>query len=80
MLRKIVADWEFPGGLVVRILGFHCRVSGSIPDLRTEILQDLQVWPKKITDCAGHYSKHFTCMISFGIDYCIKMQKSVFAE
>lgn len=47
VLRKIVADWEFPGGLVVRILGFHCRVSGSILDLRTEILQDLQVWPKK---------------------------------
>ena len=32
--------WEFPGGLVVRILGFHC--SGSIPDQGAEILQ--AVW------------------------------------
>ena len=22
---------EFPGGLVVRILGFHCHIPGSIP-------------------------------------------------
>ena len=27
---------EFPGGLVVRILGFHCR---SVPSWGTEILQ-----------------------------------------
>lgn len=24
--------WEFPGGLVIRILGFHCHCLGSIPD------------------------------------------------
>ena len=31
--------WEFPSGLVVRILGFHCHDPGSIPGWRTEILQ-----------------------------------------
>ena len=30
---------EFPGGLVVRILGFHCCSLGSVPGERTEILQ-----------------------------------------
>ena len=29
----------FPGGLVVRILGFHCCGPGSIPGRGTEILQ-----------------------------------------
>ena len=28
---------EFPGGLVIRTLGFHCRGRGSIPGLGTEI-------------------------------------------
>ena len=32
--------WEFPGGLVVRILGFHWH---SIPCGGTEILQDCGV-------------------------------------
>ena len=30
---------EFPGGLVVKILGFHCRGPSSIPGRGTEILQ-----------------------------------------
>ena len=30
---------EFPGGLVVRILGFHCHGSGSVPGQGTEIPQ-----------------------------------------
>ena len=30
---------EFPGGLVVRIPGFHCCGLGSIPGQGTEILQ-----------------------------------------
>ena len=29
---------EFPGGLVVRIPGFHCHGLGSIPGQRTKIL------------------------------------------
>ena len=32
--------WEFPGGLVVRIWGFHCH---SIPGGGTEILQECGV-------------------------------------
>ena len=30
--------WEFPGGLVVRILGFHSHGPGSVPGWGTEIL------------------------------------------
>ena len=30
---------DFPGGLVVGILGFHCCSPGSIPGWGTEILQ-----------------------------------------
>ena len=30
---------EFPGGLVVRIPGFHCHGPGSLPVWETEILQ-----------------------------------------
>ena len=38
---------EFPGGLVVRILGFHCRGLGSVPGRGTEILQAIQQGRKK---------------------------------
>ena len=31
--------WEFPGGLVVRILGFNCHGPDSIPGWGTEIQQ-----------------------------------------
>ena len=30
--------WEFPGGLVVRTLDFHCREHGSIPSQGTKTL------------------------------------------
>ena len=33
---------ELPGGLVVRILCFHCRGPGSIPGWRTEISQAMR--------------------------------------
>ena len=33
---------EFPRGLVVRILGFHCHGPSSIPGLRTQILHSPQ--------------------------------------
>jgi len=33
---------EYPGGQVVRILGFHCHGPGSIPGWGTEILQAVQ--------------------------------------
>ena len=36
---------EFPGGLVVRILGFHSCGRDSIPSCGTEILQ--AAWQKK---------------------------------
>ena len=38
---------EFPGGLVVRILGSHCHGPGSVPDWRTEITQDVWHGPQK---------------------------------
>ena len=38
---------EFPGGLAVRILGFHCRGLGSIPGRGTEILQAVRPSQKK---------------------------------
>ena len=38
---------EFPGGLVVRILGFHCCGLGSIPSWETEIPQAMQLGQKK---------------------------------
>ena len=40
-------NWEFPGGLVVRILGFHCCGPGSIPGWETEIPQAVQRGQKK---------------------------------
>ena len=42
---------EFPGGLVVRILCFHCRGPGSVPGLGTEIPASCAARPKKQTDC-----------------------------
>ena len=33
--------WEFPGGPVVRILGFHCHGPGSTPGQGTETAQGL---------------------------------------
>ena len=36
---KMEVKGEFPGGLVFRILSFHCHAPGSIPAGGTEILQ-----------------------------------------
>ena len=30
---------KFPGGLMVRVLGFHCSGQGSVPGRGTEIVQ-----------------------------------------
>ena len=38
-LLKLDSCWEFPGGLVVRIPGFHCHDLGSVPNQGTEILK-----------------------------------------
>ena len=46
-LFKMTYSREFPGGLVVRILGFHCRGPGSIPGWGTEIPQTVQCGQKK---------------------------------
>ena len=42
-----IAFGEFPGGLVVRILGFHCHGLGSIPGQGTEIPQATWCGQKK---------------------------------
>ena len=47
MFTKLTRLGEFPGGLVVRILGFHCRGLGSASDWRTEILQAMKYGGKK---------------------------------
>ena len=39
---------EFPGGLVVRIQGFHCCIPGSIPGLGTEIPHHMAAKNNKI--------------------------------
>ena len=42
---KVAALMEFPGGLMVRVEGFHCCFLGSISGWGTEILQDVQCAP-----------------------------------
>ena len=37
VLIKNRQHWEFPGGLVVRIPGFHCHGPGSVPGWATLI-------------------------------------------
>ena len=44
---KNVMLWEFPGGLVVKIPGFHCHSLGSVPGRGTEILQAARCGQKK---------------------------------
>ena len=44
---QAISSWEFPGGLVVRILGFHRSGPGTIPGQRTEILQAMLCGQKK---------------------------------
>ena len=38
-MQNISGGWEFPGGPVVRMLGFCCHGQGSIPSQGTEIPQ-----------------------------------------
>ena len=40
--------WEFPGGLVVRIPGFHCHGLSSVPGWGSEIPQT--AWDAVTTD------------------------------
>ena len=42
LIFKAEEFWELPGGLVVRIPGFHCGGPGSILGRGTEILQAVQ--------------------------------------
>ena len=44
---KPIKIWEFLGGLVVRIPGFHCHGLGSVPGQEIEILQVLVCSQKK---------------------------------
>ena len=39
VLMKTWQHWEFPGGIVVRIHGFHCPGLGSTVNQGTKILQ-----------------------------------------
>ena len=42
-----ISVWGFPGGLVIRIPGFHCRGPGSVPHWGTEVRQaTLCSWKK----------------------------------
>ena len=45
LIEKV--DGEFPGGLVVRTLRFHCRGQGSVPGRGTKILQAARHGQKK---------------------------------
>ena len=58
---------EFPGGLVVRILGFHCCSLGSVPGERTKILQAMRHRQKQ-TNTRIYISKleklHCVCQMS----------------
>ena len=47
--REQITTLEFPGGLQVRILGFHCHSPGSIPGQGTEIPQTKQCRKNKHT-------------------------------
>ena len=44
---------EFAGGLMIRILGFHCCGLGSVPGQGTEILQAPQRGQKTKTENKG---------------------------
>ena len=54
--RKV---WEFPGSLVVRILGFHCLGPGSTPGWGTEIPQ--ATWCSQKERKVGHTPGMHAC-------------------
>ena len=62
---------EFPGGLVVRILGFHCHGAGSIPGQGTENPQAVRRGQKK---------KNFYFLYYYPVYYIPKKSKSLRAE
>ena len=47
---------EFPGGLMVRIPGFHCCGPGSVPGQGAEILQAVW-WGQKHTNKASDWGE-----------------------
>ena len=49
---------EFPGGLVVRILGFPCHGLGSVPDWEHEIPQAVQCGEKKLNKIKRREASH----------------------
>ena len=55
LINKTLWPWEFPGGLVVKILGFHCHGPGTMPGQETEILQAVWHRQKKKT-CSPYCS------------------------
>ena len=61
--------WEFPGGLLVRILGFHYRGWGSIPGQGTEILQG-KVYSQKSTKKKKREIDHHSAPI---LIYCLEV-------
>ena len=61
--------WEFPGGLLVRILGFHYRGWGSIPGQGTEILQG-KVYSQKSTKKKKGGIDHHSAPI---LIYCLEV-------
>ena len=44
---ELVSCWEFPGGLALRVPGFHCHGLGSIPSQGTEILKIMLISQEK---------------------------------
>ena len=54
-------SWEFPSGLVIRILGFHCRGLDSIPGQRSEIPEASQSDQKKKSRSSKRYLCTPTC-------------------
>lgn len=55
---KPIKIWEFLGGLVVRIPGFHCHGLGSVPGQEIEILQVLVCSQKKKKKTKQNRKKH----------------------
>ena len=58
--QKKEREREFPGGLVVRIPGFHCGGPGSIPGQGTEILQATRHGQKKKRESVREREGDFT--------------------
>ena len=55
--------WDFPGSLLVKILLFQCRGTGSIPNQGTKTPHADMALPKKNISC---YVIHITVIIYVG--------------